>query len=89
MEAEPPLRSLGEDEESTKGWSTAGLQGNREQTRSNTLLLTAAWERQDSGRLLEISLLKCGWAERRNLPSLLFMITETTSIFILVDVDSV
>lgn len=31
-----------------KGWSTAGLPENREQTRSNTLLLGAAKEMEDS-----------------------------------------
>lgn len=50
-----------------KGWSTAGPQENREQTRSNTLLLRAAEQREDSGPAWEstVFFLREMWADSR------------------------
>lgn len=61
-----------------KGWSTAGLQENREQTRSNTLLLGAAEESEDSQPACEStvdsSLVKPERTAGRNLPQFVLFI---------------
>lgn len=69
-----------------KGWSTAGLQENREQTRSNTLLLGAAEETEDTQPACEyavdISPVQCEQTEGRNLPQFSFIFTQaTTTVF--------
>ncbi len=68
-----------------KGWSTAGLPENREQTRSNTLLLGAAEETELSQPACESTVDFSPWNVSRQrggiFPISVFIVSEVTPIF--------